>query len=420
MNWYLHYRIAYAWHRLRTKLQKLLLPLEALSQKHQTSKLIAEHLVNGEFESAFRCYESAKRSGYVATSAQLFELFAGSGKRAEAYDAFKILPLARHLRKAFGNKYVSSLDDIKKIPTSQQLLVLASGGPGDEIHFGAFYRMLLAQTKAQVTFSCDPRLKDLFQRSLPGATFVGVNRLHRLWNKDYASSLKSARKLPKLSLYRAMDDSIWETRHRYSAVALFTDLLGDLERQRINGDVGHYLVPPQHNSRQVPAGVLIGFCWRSILLSPKRDIHYLKIEQMRPLLDMDSVQFLCLQAGLAGSEREWLQRNYPDKVSLVSDIDMLNDFDRLSALIKTLDAVVSPATYIAELAAAIGVETNLLSNSSMNFYRRDIAKRDLLYPNVFHCEPDVVSATSSQTVDIVPSLLKRLLPLRAKTGISNI
>lgn len=401
-------------------MQKRLLSFAAHSQNHMTSKLIADHLVKGEFENAFRCYESAKKNGYLASSAQLFELFAGCSKRAEAYDAFKILPLARHLRKTFGSQYVSSLDDIKKIPATEQLLVLASGGPGDEIHFSAFYRMLLAQTKAQVTFTCDPRLRDLFQRSLPGATFVGVNRLHRLWSKDNASRLKSARKLPKLSLYRAMDDSIWETRNHFSAITLFTDLLGDLERQRSKHDVGHYLLPPQLDARLAAAGVLIGFCWRSILLSPKRDIHYLTIEQMRPLLDMDSVQFVCLQAGLSDSEREWLQRNYPGKVSLVSDIDMLNDFEGISALMRTLDAVVSPATYIAELAAAIGVETILLSNSSMNFYRRDTAKRDLLYPNVFHCEPDVVSTTSIQAVDCVPLLLKRLLPLQAKTGISNI
>ncbi len=428
-NWLLYYTLASRWRRLQARVAAALPKRHSLSKHDTISEKISEHLVRAEFDTAFELYSREQAGGYKASSSQLFELHAGCGRRAAALDSFRQTSLSRDLRAALGTTHLSTLKEILALPAHATLLVLVSNGPGDEIRFAAYYKLLLKLSSAKIVFTCDPRLQSVLQRSFPTANFIAVDRLHRLWSEDNAKRLKSARLLPKFSLYRALDDNMWTRRNDYTATVLHQDILGDLERARIATDVGPYFaVEPQRRARarvllashRNQATQLIGLCWRSIFVNKTRNVHYLALEELRTLLDTAQCKFVLLQAKLDPSERQWLQQNFSEKIVFVDALDVLNDFEGLAALMSELDAVVAPATYIAEAAGAVGVRTILLSNSSMNAYRHDTDMVDILYPNMVHCEPEQFSETSRHAVFKVLVLLQSPLPKLTKTGIPRL
>jgi capsular polysaccharide export protein len=98
--------------------------------------------------------------------------------------------------------------------------------------------------------------------------------------------------------------------------------------------------------------------------------HYLDIDQLAPIFDNESVQFINLQYDDCSQELEWIEQTFPGKMINFSDIDQYNDLDSVAALMTCLDLVIAPATTVAELAGALGVPTWLFSNSSEIDWRK--------------------------------------------------
>ncbi|MEA1653185.1 tetratricopeptide repeat protein [Nitrospirillum sp. BR 11164] len=108
-------------------------------------------------------------------------------------------------------------------------------------------------------------------------------------------------------------------------------------------------------------GLKIGLCWRSGLRSLGRHNLYLTLMQMAPLLTVPDVHFVVLQydahAGDAVAEMAEVAAATGVPLHLWDDLDLRNDQDGVAALMAGLDLVVSAATAVGELSAALGVPT---------------------------------------------------------------
>ena len=393
MNWRLIYELRLAWHNFETLFRS---NLPALSRaKQDFAAEINQLLVQGDFNNANqRFHEATQQHGFQASQPMLFELHAGQGRRAEAYNTYRGTSISKHVAKFLGSKATQDLAQLAEAKPTDHVLVLVCGGPGDEIHFASFYSTLRKAIGAKLTVTCDPRLQALFQSRFETIGFLPVDRLHRLWAKDNRRRLEHARKLPKLSLYRALDDNLFEQLQNYSHVALFWDLLGALENQRVPASDKL----PAARERSGRKRKRVGLAWRSTVFSKQRNRHYLTISELQPLLDIKGADFVCLQAGKSEAENAELRSLFGERLLADSQIDLLDDIGGLADLVSELDCVISPATYLAELAGFSGVPTILVSNSTMNLYRRRSDGTDILMPKMWHCEPDRFSEISRHDV----------------------
>ncbi len=402
------FRLAVLWRQCLTWLSPVIPDNKRNKPEQETITRLKAAILSAEFDNAWRIYQSALPMLSGLSSSIVYQLHAGKGDRASAFRSLKRQPLTKDMREALGARYIQSITDLERLPANAKVLILATSGPGDEIRNASFYHLLQLNPHLHITLTCDPKLHTLFCRSFPQFKVTAVNRLHRLWSTDNGAKLRWSWRLPKLSLYRAIDDRLWSQIEDFDAVVLASDLLGDLEERRPDGYSGAYLraEAAKHgdfqrrlsNKSQQTKTPLVGFCWRSVFVNVQRNVHYMSLEEIGHILTQPACRFVVLQAGITTDERSWLNSRFADRLIWVDDVDPLDDLESFSALISCLDVVISPATYVIELAGALGVEGIFMSNSSINFYRHDAQKKDILFPTLTHCEPESVGEHSTHNV----------------------
>jgi hypothetical protein len=407
MYWDIVFRLTFRWRRAATCVGEVTKRLTATSAENTNSVkffepttsydysyIIAENLKAGNFPVARKFMDTAVSKGFHVSKSLTFRVYAGCAELRKAFMTFRQAPLSKALLRHLGNTAIQSLDQFGARSNSSKLLVLAAGGPGDEIYFASYYKQLLDHVSRMASITCDPRLFSLMQRAFPNVEIIPVNRLHRLWDDGNYKKLKSARLLPTLSLYRVFDDTLWLNKSNYRNVITIFDALGDLVEKKHPADGKPYLradpvLVGQWKGRLdgISKKSLIGLSWRSTFLNKKRNVHYLEVNQLTPFLEQSECTFVILQAKMTGAEKAWLAKGFSDRLIFLDDLDMFNDFENLSAVLSNLSMIISPGTYLAELAGALGTKCLLLSNSTENFYRRHPqTKQDFRYACRTHCE----------------------------------
>ena len=384
--------------------------------RRRLERQIADNLRDGNFLRARDILNAAIGASIPVTCAQQFGIYAGCGELNQAFMAYRNFGISKVLKRHLGEHLVQSLSQLSQMHNSAKLLVLASGGPGDEIRFASFYKKLLKRVSGRAAFTCDPRLLTMMARAFPDTEMIPVDRLHRLWDEGNRSKLKSARLLPSLSLYRVFDDRLWSKRKHYGGVLLATDALGDLIEEAHSFDGAPFLnaettlVQDWRNRLLGRADkMLVGLCWRSAFLNKQRNVHYMDIDELTPIMETAGCKFVILQSQITGFERAWLHGRYSDRVVFFEDIDLFNDFEGLSALLANIDLLMAPATYIVELAGALGVKSLMLSNSTGNFYRRHPAtKQDYWFSSIEHVEAANIGDKSGLIAEAAAKLRKSL------------
>jgi len=298
----------------------------------------------------------------------------GLGDIKKGYLSFRKIKSNRTLKAYLGDKCAQSIHEMSSTPGAKNV-VIAFFGPGDEIRFASLYRkMQRACGDNPLIFTCDPRLHSMLSRFYVDLTFVPTERIRslaRLANYDNHSAL------PGSDLHVFFDNIGWQLVKGADKVILSTDALGDFIEGYESFDGTPYLVPDPAKTAQWEArlishrrNMLVGLSWRSSLTTYSRNEHYLSIEDIVPLLEVEGVQFVNLQYDNCTEELEWVEQHYPGKIVNFSDLDQYNDLEGVGALMKALDVVISPATTVAELAGALGCRTLLLSNSSELTWRK--------------------------------------------------
>jgi len=268
-----------------------------------------EYLTCGRLEDGWKLYDKGFSSGIPAS-------------------------LARRPRREFA---VPQWQGQALLP-NERLMVWREQGVGDELRFGTLLPEL-QNVSGKVLIECDPRLVDVFQRSLP--TFhvrAGPGDSERLGSPeacDYDFHLPMG-----------------------SLAGLY------MQSQEIFTRLGGYLQPSAFQSAKYAQrlskfdGVRkIGICWRSHQLSATRNKKYTMLEDWDDILSTPNVVFVNLQYGDCEQELVEAERRHGIKIIRWSDTDLKNDLEAVMGLMQNLDLVISPSTAVVPIAGAIGRQT---------------------------------------------------------------
>lgn len=316
----------------------------------------------------------------------------GLGDIERSYVSFREIKAHKILKAYLAERYVQSAKDLREAG-NKKILITAFFGPGDEIRFASLYSEMRALSGSDdVTFTCDPRLHELLRRSYPDIKFKPSGRIRSLaWLSDFSTF----NELPGSDLHVFYDNEGWASAKAADRVTLTTDLLGDLLKGYESFRGGSYLKPAEYKAsswRERLAAIsrgapVIGLSWRSSLTTYSRNEHYLSVQDLEPLFELQGVQFVNLQYDNCGPELQYLQSRYPGRIVDFEDLDQYNDLDSVAALLSCLDLVIAPATTVVELAGALGCPTLLLSNSSeLHWRKRPGTQKDVWHNSVTHIE----------------------------------
>lgn len=320
----------------------------------------------------------------------------GLGDIRESYLTFRKMKVTGTVRSYLGPKYVQSVDEFTQAPGGINLVV-ADFGPGDEIRFATTYSEIgAAGGDSRVVFTCDPRLLGLLRRHYTQLEFVPSARIRNLSRLKHFDDHDQ---LPGSELHVFFDNRGWAETKTADKIILVSDALGDV----IDGYASFKGLPclkadpalvvewrgrlEKHRQSEL----LVGLSWRSSLLSYARNEHYLAVEDLLPLFELEGVRFVNLQYDDCRKELAWLEQRFPGKMLHFEDLDQFDDLDGVAALMECLDLVVAPATAVVELAGALGRPTFLLSNSSELQWRKIPGSRmDTWHNSIMHIEAPVL------------------------------
>ena len=226
----------------------------------------------------------------------------------------------RHVRSPWGGE-----------PVDGKLLLWGEQGLGDQILYGSMVPDVVARGHS-VILEIDPRLIDLFARSLPGVEFASLS------DKPYSGAFEAQLPIGSLGQYFRRDWDAFPTRPQGY-------LLADAGRAR------------QLRARLSPNGErLIGVSWRSGNLSVGR-LKTATLKDFAAILSLPDCRFIDLQYGDTAEERQAIEDELGLKIERLEDIDNTKDLDGLAALMTACDLVVSVSNTNAHLAGALGRPT---------------------------------------------------------------
>lgn len=348
----------------------------------------------------------------------------GLGDIKGSYLSFRNMRASKTIQNYLGGRYVQSLNDLSQRPSGGHTVILGVFGPGDEIRFASLYREMRDRcTEGKVSFTCDPRLYPMLKRGYPDLEFVPVERIRSLaWLKDYSNFDQ----LPGSDLHTFLDNRGWQLVQSADNVLLATDALGDVIEGYESFKGTPYLKADPEKIAQWQLRLkdysrpLVGLSWRSSLTTYSRNEHYLAVQDLLPLFEMEGVQFVNLQYDECSEELEWLEQRFPGKIIHFSDLDQYNDLDGVSALMSCMDLIVAPATTVVELAGALGCPTLLLSNSSeLHWRKRPNMTVDSWHSSIRHIEGNELGNKPKLIESLRESLGSWIAHSKTKLGVNE-
>ena len=271
-----------------------------------------------------------------------------------------------------GNRLNQSLPrfapDWDGSPLDKPLLVLQEQGLGDQIFYGAILADL--QAADVESFVClDERLQSLFGRSFPRLNFILPAELTSL---DASEQLFGAQiQLASLGkIFRRSNADFSRIPSPY--LAANNELISKLRKQ-------------QHQDTKL----ICGLSWTSAN-TETGSIKSINLDDLHPLLNVDSTKFINLQYGDTAKERRSVLEKIGVDIAKVESIDNQNDIDELAALISACDIVITVSNSTAHLAAAVGKPTIvLLAHHTPLWYWHLGSRTSPWYPTVTLLRQDI-------------------------------
>ncbi|MDE1146657.1 MAG: tetratricopeptide repeat protein [Azospirillaceae bacterium] len=218
------------------------------------------------------------------------------------------------------------------------LLIWREQGLGDELMFASCYADAVAAAGSAI-IRCDPRLVGLFGRAFPGAQAVAEAR--GVTTVPDPAEGRAVAQVPAGSLPGLLRSRLATFGREGAGFLSARPDLADHWRDRLAA----------LDEDGAPT-LKVGLCWRSGLVVESRDGRYTTLADWRPLLTLPGVTVVTLQYGDTAAERAALGDAAPHHFP---DLDQRDDLEGLSALLSTLDLVITVPTATGELAAALGV-----------------------------------------------------------------
>ena len=290
----------------------------------------------------------------------LYHTLLNLGEYEEAFGYFLRPRDLQRFRSEFGERVEVP---ISTQPRTEQL-VLAQSGPGDEIMLASVYRDIL-DLAAHTVITCEPRLEAIMKRSFPEIEFVAVDR-----NSEHRYRADSP--LAGHPLRALLTPELIATDRTFDRVIPTRSLPSLKHRVHGTAPIQPYLCPQQQLVDEFTArwGHLppIGIVWRSERRDALRNIHYLEVDDLEPMLSIEH-PFVSLQYDATDEEREGLLRLTNGRAIFIDEIDMRNDFESLAALLRSLRATVGIGTTTVELSGAVGTPTIMVQPTTFGTWR---------------------------------------------------
>jgi len=220
----------------------------------------------------------------------------------------------------------------------KEIILWGEMGLGDEISYASMIPDVLSQG-AKVTIECTQRLVPLFSRSFEGADVHAAPYKaaeNGLQSYDFQSSF------PSLGQYlRTSTKDFPSINDRY--IYLKAD----------SSQIAHW----KKQLERISDKPKIGLSWSSNLVKDELKHFYASIHDMKPLLSLIGVEFICLVPSDVDDEITEAFKEYGVTIHVMKGLDLKQDIDGVAALISSLDIVVSCLSTVTELAGALGVRT---------------------------------------------------------------
>lgn len=220
------------------------------------------------------------------------------------------------------------------------LLVLPEQGVGDEIMFASCIADTIARAQpASCMFACDPRLKPLLERSIPGLTVPTGSPLDGA-ERD-AAALSFDYEIPVGSL----PQWVRPTTASFSSNDAF--LVCD----------EHQVTQNKARLETLGAGLKIGISWRGGHDVRTRTSRTIALTHWHRVLGTPDVQFVDLQYGDTRDELNAVHTDQGVTIHSWPEPDPLIDIDGFAAMVKALDLVISIDNSTVHIAGAVGTPT---------------------------------------------------------------
>ncbi len=233
------------------------------------------------------------------------------------------------------------------------LLLVGEQGLGDEVLFANLLPDAIAAAgpDGKVVLAVEKRLVPLFQRAYPHIE-VGP---HATYNVE----ARTVRVTPFVADMRRID--LWTP---------IASLLGRF-RPTVESypDRSTYLkADPARVAHwkavldaEAPAGLKVGFLWKSLKLDGARLRYFSPFEAWAPVLTTPGITFVDLQYGDTQAETEYALEQFGVQLWRPPGLDLKDDLDEVAALSCALDLVLGPANATSNIAAACGASVWLIS-----------------------------------------------------------
>lgn len=245
------------------------------------------------------------------------------------YGFSKLLPPGTHRARRNFNQPKWDLKSKGK------LFIWREQGLGDELMFSTCLPDLLNQG-LEITYECEPRLKNIMQRTYPEVRCVEDAKDQPF---DFHFPLGS---IPR---FKRTHKDVYPIQHRVLNCLQHhvSDFADQLRKQNPHGKK------------------VVGLCWRSGLLNIERNKHYSSLLDWGSLLKRDDLLFVNLQYGDCEEELFEAEKLFQIQFLKFPELDLKNDIERVCALIKNIDHVVSIGSAVSILAGYCGVNTKLMT-----------------------------------------------------------
>ncbi len=376
--------------------------LELKPDFHEAINNIANiYSVTGKYNRAIKFYEQAiKKGGDISKinyNIGVAYLYLGNLKKAEKYYniAYKINPDDQLLHKNLSILYLaqqkyndawkffdgrlhldefvsknSNISNIRnklwkgeKINKNEKILIIKEQGIGDEIIYSSMYVDLLKEYPNAI-IETEKRLLSIFKRSFHNNNnFVAFNTFSK--NKQ---KIKSFKKI----LYAG------------SLGRLFRNRISDFPKKNYLHVEKDKLKKIKKKLDNINNNYKIGITWNS-----KREVigedKSISLDLLEPILKIKELTFINLQYGEVKKDiEEYYKKGNKNIIHEIEEVDLFNDFESISALLKSLDLFITVSNSTAHLAGALGVPTFLIKpkNHALFHYWNQPEDKTPWYPSI--------------------------------------
>ncbi|MGZ8209399.1 MAG: tetratricopeptide repeat protein [Burkholderiales bacterium] len=224
-----------------------------------------------------------------------------------------------------------------------ELLIHAEQGLGDEIMFASCIPD--AMVLADCVIECDRRLRDLFERSFPGARVEGVDR--------------------------AAEDRQWLAKYPRLTAECAIGSLPRIFRRSAEAFPQHrgYLVPDRTQVARWriaiggPARTFnVGIAWRGGTFTTRGELRSTALNDWAPLLKIAGARFFALQGARPEELRE-IESAHGVRI-MTDGAALKDDIEALASLVEALDLVITVQASVAHIAGALGKAVWIVLNPS--------------------------------------------------------